>query len=245
MTKSKRVVPKTKNQVEKRLKELGITTGYRIRADDLSVDVNGDVDISVKNLEYIPVNFNNIGGNFNCSHNSLTSLEGSPTKAQSIHCAHNMITTLSHCSRIVTFINCSHNKLETLEGTPDSIKQLFCGNNLLTTLRHCPQGISQLHCENNLLTTVDLNPKITTLSTLNISHNQIHTLKRFDIKIGTYVLFFNNLISMKETINLCENKFLNRWIPYMNYNINNPNHQQFSKDFINKLKKDQVILENL
>ena len=42
------------------------------------IDVNGDADLSDKNLINIPVKFNEINGSFFCSKNQLISLEFSP-----------------------------------------------------------------------------------------------------------------------------------------------------------------------
>ena len=45
---------------------------------DGSYDVEGEVDISYKNLTKIPWKFRRVGGSFYCSNNQLTSLEGAP-----------------------------------------------------------------------------------------------------------------------------------------------------------------------
>ena len=42
------------------------------------VDVDGDVDLSVYQLKSIPIKFGVVTGNFDCSANNLTSLEGAP-----------------------------------------------------------------------------------------------------------------------------------------------------------------------
>jgi len=46
--------------------------------DDLSIDVDGAVDLYNKKLEYLPLKFNYVDGNFNCARNKLKTLEGSP-----------------------------------------------------------------------------------------------------------------------------------------------------------------------
>ena len=50
---------------------------YSINPDG-SIDVNGDVIIVNKNLYKLPLKFNKVNGNFYCSYNKLTSLEGCP-----------------------------------------------------------------------------------------------------------------------------------------------------------------------
>lgn len=66
----------TKEQIKKWLDSLYIKN-YTIN-DDLSVDVNGDVDIVNKNLYDIPIQFGYIDGNFFCQNNELKSLKGCP-----------------------------------------------------------------------------------------------------------------------------------------------------------------------
>src|SRR6476646_11119591 len=77
------------------------------------VDVDGDVDISGKNLAKIEVKFNEINGSFYMNNNKLTSLEGAP--------------------KIVSGnFFCSHNKLTSLEGAPKMVSGDFvCYNNEL------------------------------------------------------------------------------------------------------------------
>ena len=82
--------------------EFGITN-YTINTDG-SIDVDGDVDISVKGLREIPIKFNKITGGFYCDNNKLTSLEGGP-KSVGGH------------------FYCSDNKLTSLEGAPQSINR--------------------------------------------------------------------------------------------------------------------------
>ena len=54
------------------------------------IDVNGDVDLSDKNLINIPVKFNTINGYFICNVNQLTSLEFCPqTVRGSFYCENN------------------------------------------------------------------------------------------------------------------------------------------------------------
>ena len=66
--------------------------GYTIN-DDLTVDVDGNVDLYNKNLTSIPVQFKNVDGDFYCSYNRLTSLVGCPTTVGggSFYCFGNQI----------------------------------------------------------------------------------------------------------------------------------------------------------
>lgn len=69
------------------------------------VDVEGDVYLSHKRLESIPIKFGHVSGIFQCNHNRLSTPE-----------------TIGH-------FNCSKNKLTTLYGLSENIKELLCDFN--------------------------------------------------------------------------------------------------------------------
>jgi hypothetical protein len=70
------------------------------------VNVNGDVYLSDRGLVKLPLNFGTVTGNFNCSYNKLTKLEGCPNS-------------------VGGNFNCSYNKLTKLEGSPSSVGAHF------------------------------------------------------------------------------------------------------------------------
>ncbi|MEN6291727.1 MAG: hypothetical protein ABFD07_06895, partial [Methanobacterium sp.] len=49
--------------------------------EDGSIDVNGHVNISSMKLTKLPLKFRNVTGDFSCSDNHLTTLEGAPQSA--------------------------------------------------------------------------------------------------------------------------------------------------------------------
>ena len=82
--------------------------------DDGSIDVNGDVYLSFKDLTELPLTFNKVTGWFDCSYNNLTTLKGCPRWVGS------------------SFI-CSYNNLTSLEFSPDYVGSNFwCQYNKLT-----------------------------------------------------------------------------------------------------------------
>jgi hypothetical protein len=82
--------------------------------DDGSIDVNGDVYLSFKDLTELPLTFNKVTGYFNCCYNNLTTLKGCPRWVGS------------------SFI-CSYNNLTSLEFSPDYVGSNFwCQYNKLT-----------------------------------------------------------------------------------------------------------------
>jgi len=89
--------------------------------DDLSIDVDGDVELDSKNLKYLPLKFNYVSGYFTCARNKLKTLKGSPqTVSGSFYC--------------------NNNKLKSLEGCPQTVDGNFiCIDNKLTDLEHFPE----------------------------------------------------------------------------------------------------------
>ena len=69
---------KTKEKIESWLKEMNIKE-YLIN-QNLTVDIFSNVNLSMKKLKKIPIKFGIINGNFDCSDNELTTLEGFPEK---------------------------------------------------------------------------------------------------------------------------------------------------------------------
>jgi len=110
--------------------------------DDLSIDVDGAVDLYNKKLEYLPLKFNYVDGNFNCARNKLKTLEGSPkTISGYFYCYFNELKSLEGCPQTVSgSFYCSNNKLVSLEGCPQTVGFNFgCEDNKLRDLEHFPE----------------------------------------------------------------------------------------------------------
>ncbi len=74
---------------------------YTINPDG-SIDVNEDVDLYNKGLTKLPLKFNKVNGDFNCSYNKLTSLEGSPIEVNgSFYCNNNKLTSFEFSPKII------------------------------------------------------------------------------------------------------------------------------------------------
>ncbi len=89
--------------------------------DDMSISVNGNVDLSDKNLKSIPIKFKEVTGHFSCSHNQLTSLEGCPeTVGGGFSCNNNQLTSLKYCPETVGGdFWCSYNQITNFDGLPE------------------------------------------------------------------------------------------------------------------------------
>ena len=173
-----------KNNIDSICKEYRINN-YTIRPDG-RIDVDGGVHLYSKNLSKLPLNFNIVSGNFNCSHNQLTSLEHCPSEiggdfycssnqlttlkgcrpseiGGDFYCNNNQLTSLEHCpSEIGGNFNCSYNKLTTLKGCRPSeiVGNFYCFNNQLTSLKGAPSEVGgDFYCNNNKLTSLEHCPQ--------------------------------------------------------------------------------------
>ena len=106
---------KTKEAIKTWLDEMGIEN-YTINKN-LTVDVNGSVTLSNKNLKKIPVQFGKVGESFYCHSNQLTSLNGAPQKVgESFYCDNNKLTSIpqsfSKIKNLYVFPNLNWNNVE-------------------------------------------------------------------------------------------------------------------------------------
>lgn len=146
----------TKEDIEHLCKILTITD-YTIN-DDMSINVAGDVSLNGYGLKKIPLNFYYVLGDFNCSHNELTTLEGSPKKVDGFFaCSHNNLTTLEYGPESIggSYI-CHKNKLTSLKGCLEEINGNFgCSGNLLKNLEHGPKSVAKNYdCTQNKITSL-------------------------------------------------------------------------------------------
>lgn len=76
-----------------------------------SVDVNGNVRMMNMTLDKIPIKFGRVSGEFDCSHNRITSLEGCP-------------------DWVGGRFNCTFNRITSFCGAPDIVVgEFFCVDN--------------------------------------------------------------------------------------------------------------------
>lgn len=99
---------KNENEIETIIREYWITIDSYIINNDGSIDVGGDV-IFAKNMGFItelPLKFNKVSGNFDCSQLSLTTLKNSPIEVGNFDCSFNQLLSLEHAPKKVigTFI---------------------------------------------------------------------------------------------------------------------------------------------
>jgi hypothetical protein len=81
--------------------------------DDESIDVNDSVNLSNYSLTELPLTFNVVTGDFECSDNNLTTLKGCPRWVGGcFRCVFNRLTSLEFSPDYVgAFFSCSYNDL--------------------------------------------------------------------------------------------------------------------------------------
>jgi len=132
--------------------------------DDLTVDVDGYVDLTSKRLKRIPIQFGNVSGGFYCSRNSLTSLKGSPISVgSSFNCMLNKLTSLEYIPKeIVGYFTCYDNQITSLIGGPEKVLGSYsCAKNKITSLKGCPEIVyEEFDCQSNALTSLEYMPQL-------------------------------------------------------------------------------------
>ena len=162
---------KTKEEVEKWLKEMGIR--YYEITKTLIVHCKGsNIDLSNKGLKFIPVQFGQVM-RADFSNNELTSLKGCPKKVDySFNCSNNKLSSFEYFPEIEKGgLNISHNNFKSLKGLPyKKLYDLFdCSYNELTNLDGCIEflnyslsdgdGYNDFNCSHNEITSMEGCPK--------------------------------------------------------------------------------------
>ena len=106
-----------------------------------------DVDVAFRCFnkgisDFKGIVFGKVTGDFNCSYNSLTSLEGCPKE-------------------VTGHFDCSDNNLTSLKGSPKEVGgNFYCHYNNLTSLEDCPKEVGgNFYCHYNNLTSLEFGPK--------------------------------------------------------------------------------------
>jgi hypothetical protein len=120
-----------KESVDRKSEIVEICKRYNIKNytinDDLSIDVDGNVDLSSNQLTKIPLKFGRVSGSFYCSSNDLSSLYNSPKwVGYNFFCHSNKLTSLEHLPKYIGgFIDCQYNKIFSFKGIPDNFRNDF------------------------------------------------------------------------------------------------------------------------
>ena len=210
-----------KTQDEEKIFLRACIKGHYTKNADGSIDVTGDVKIFGYKQKKLPVRFRHVSGNFDCTHNQLTSLAEAPKSVGgNFYCINNQLTSLAGAPKSVGGnFNCSSNQLTSLAGAPESVGENFwCINNQLTSLTGAPKSVGgHFDCIHNQLTSLDgapksvggnfycYNNKLTSLTgapksvgrNFNCSRNQLTTLTGAPESVGgDFDCTYNQLTSL-------------------------------------------------
>jgi hypothetical protein len=204
----------TKNEIIEILEELKIQN-YIIN-DDLTVDVNGNVNIAYMRLTKIPIKFGTINGFFYCDNNQLITLTGAPIEVHGdFNCYNNKLTSLKNSPNIINGdFYCSCNLLLSLEYIPNKIYGNFgCSDNKLISLEDGPNEVyGNFDCSYNKLISLKGIPKIIKGKFLWINNNEkLESLEPLDLIINKDIIINNqNTKITEEYIKDYKNKQYNK-----------------------------------
>ena len=119
---------------------------YRFNPKTGLVDVDGEFYCQDQNLtDFKGVRFGEVSKFFDCSRNSLTSLDGAPQKVGGgFRCYSNKLTSLEGAPQTVggDFM-CHSNQLVSLKGSPQIVTgNFYCSRNQLTSLEGAPPMVA-------------------------------------------------------------------------------------------------------
>lgn len=186
-----------KDRIDSICKEYYIKN-YTIISDG-SIDVHGSVDLSFRNLTSLPLIFSKVSGDFKCSNNELTTLEGSPSMVGDgfdCHGNRNLCSLAGGPVSVGTSFHAYHTSLSNLSGGPTTVGGSYhCYYGKLTTLVGAPKNIDGVfYCYNNQLTTLEGIPETITGGFYSEKNPLISSYSsEVDPEIRGYVSLFNDI----------------------------------------------------
>lgn len=177
-------------------KRYNIRMGHFVIRENGLIDVNGDVYITNTTLKKLPLFFGKIQGDFYCSANKLTTLEGCPAYVGGVfNCYDNNLKSLAGGPEIVeSDFSCHENKLTSLKGCPDLIKGNFNAFlNEIATLSFAPKTIEgSFYIHNNNL--ISLHGQLKRVGgSFHVSANFLNDLVGCPEYIGDILCFDNDV----------------------------------------------------
>lgn len=229
---------------------------YKIQSD-LSVDVNGDVEIIDMPKFQLSFQFGIISGKFVIKNTGIKTCEFFPKEVEdlSIECNENL-ESLEGCPKVVgrNFYCGGNHKLSSLKGCPERIEGSFttiscnlsnlkggpkevigfynCSYSFLDSLEGAPKECRSFDCNNNNLKSLKYCPtKI--LKSLRISDNPIESLEGYPDYLGRE-FFYNNII-IEPIVKIFES-------PYQFIELNN-NYNFIRGDTVSHLRLRDALEE--
>ena len=177
---------------------------FKLNPETGRYDYDGDLNSSIlsnfvsEDKDGFTINFGRVTGDFDCSYNYLTSLEGAPQEVGgSFNCSYNNLTSLEGAPQTIGGeFGCSNNKLTSLEGAPLTVvKDFYCNFNLLTSLEGAPQEVGgSFNCSYNNLTSLKGAPQMVG-GGFGCSNNDLTSLEGAPQEIGGGFYCSSNLLT--------------------------------------------------
>lgn len=121
--------------------------------NDLTVDVDGDVNLYDRTITKLPFKFGKVTGNFSISESRLETLEGCPYEiGGNFNCWDCNLTSLEFSPlEIGAYMDCSGNKLTSLKGMPLEIGSDFdCYHNKIKELDSVSNIEGYINCDEDV-----------------------------------------------------------------------------------------------
>lgn len=169
-----------KKAIDKWLDKMMINN-YTIN-DDLTIDVDGTVNLDGKGLDSLPYKFGYVKDYFTCERNALQDMTNMPhTVGKDWHVSDNNIVSLVGMPKVLgKTINFKHNQVTSFEGiAPDFKETIDARDNHLKTLDNLPLSFGSLLCEDN---------------PFEFTNRIIHHLPRLKENLACNGEFFNTLM---------------------------------------------------
>lgn len=177
-------------------------------------EIRGNLDLSNMGLKELPdLSMVSISGDFVCSHNPLTSLQGCPKSVGGdFVCEYTDIADLRGAPRFAGSVYVSHNRLTSLRGAPMAYhsQNIFdCGYNHLISLKFLPMVSDSgayhwdyINCNNNQIRSLkDLDMKFALSGVIDCANNRLTRLE-FDSVLYT---FLDKYERMPDSTGICKN----------------------------------------
>lgn len=130
--------------------------------EDSTVNIHGELNLSYKKLDFIPIHFNLIEGTANFNHNFLTEFPLINIAGGALLICQNKLTSLENCPQLLSGLAVVQNNITSLKGLPDEINgNLLIFKNKITSLEFCPQIIhGGFNCSYNPLSSLKYLPRL-------------------------------------------------------------------------------------
>jgi hypothetical protein len=178
------------------IKEYFEIDDYTIK--DGLISTNDDVEL-IKKVKKLPVQFDYVGGYFDCANNQLTSLKGAPQSVGgNFICSDNQLISLAGSpNEVGGSFDCANNKLTSLAGSPPSVGGIFyCPSNKLTSLEGAPQAVGvKFIC--------DWSENLPLLRLVRYSNVQT-----YNDQVNEIIRKYSNHKPLKEAILLCQKELI-------------------------------------